>query len=201
MNFGGLERHDRQACCIEHGLDPHRAFLMAVALPLRDLEVPDRIDDIGIRRDITAETAECLRERALDHINTMQRAFTGGDAGPARSVHAGRMDLIDIGHGAIALGEAADAVYRCYVTVHRVESFEHDQLRPLGCLRRQQSSTDEFCGARLQGGEAKPFTPSHAEAVSHDGKSYIGAHLSGGIQARPVGYDAPFKAECFADIP
>jgi hypothetical protein len=54
---------------------------------------------------------------------------------------------------------------------------------------------------RLQGGEAKPFTPSHAEAVSQDGKSYIGAHLSGGIQARPVGYDAPFKAECFADIP
>ena len=26
-------------------------------------------------------------------------------------------------------------------------------------------------------------------------------HLQGGIQARPIGCDAPFKAECFADIP
>jgi hypothetical protein len=36
---------------------------------------------------------------------------------------------------------------------------------------------------------AMPFTPSHVETVSEDGASYIGAHISGGIQARPVGYD------------
>lgn len=36
---------------------------------------------------------------------------------------------------------------------------------------------------------AMPFTPSHVETVSEDGKSYIGAHINGGIQARPVGYD------------
>lgn len=36
---------------------------------------------------------------------------------------------------------------------------------------------------------AMPFTPSHVEAMSQDGKSYIGAHMDGGVQARPVGYD------------
>jgi hypothetical protein len=36
---------------------------------------------------------------------------------------------------------------------------------------------------------AMPFTPSHVETVSEDGLSYIGAHIDGGVQARPVGYD------------
>jgi len=43
---------------------------------------------------------------------------------------------------------------------------------------------------RLQAGVSMPFTPSHAEAVSQDGQSYIGAHLDGGIRARPIDYDA-----------
>ena len=43
---------------------------------------------------------------------------------------------------------------------------------------------------RLQAGICVPFTPSHAEALSQDGKSYIGELILGGMQARPVGYDA-----------
>lgn len=43
---------------------------------------------------------------------------------------------------------------------------------------------------RFQAGVSMPFTPSHAEALSQDGKSYIGAHIDGGIMRRPVGYDA-----------
>jgi len=43
---------------------------------------------------------------------------------------------------------------------------------------------------RYQGGVSMPFTPSHAECVSQDGKSYIGAHLDGGVMARPLDYDA-----------
>lgn len=42
---------------------------------------------------------------------------------------------------------------------------------------------------RLQGGVSMPFTPSHVEALSEDRKSFIGAHLKGGVRARPVGYD------------
>lgn len=43
---------------------------------------------------------------------------------------------------------------------------------------------------RAQGGTAMPFTPSHVESLSQDGKSYIGQHMSGGMQSRTVGYDA-----------
>ncbi len=34
-----------------------------------------------------------------------------------------------------------------------------------------------------------PFTPSHVETVNEGGTSYIGAHIQGGILARPIGYD------------
>jgi len=43
---------------------------------------------------------------------------------------------------------------------------------------------------RMQAGVSMPFTPSHAECRSQDGKFYIGAHFDGGVAARPVGYDA-----------
>lgn len=43
---------------------------------------------------------------------------------------------------------------------------------------------------RMQAGISMPFTPSHVEALTQDGLFYIGAHLSGGVKARPVGYDA-----------
>lgn len=43
---------------------------------------------------------------------------------------------------------------------------------------------------RTQAGICVPFTPSHAECLSQDGKFYIGQHFDSGMQARPVGYDA-----------
>jgi hypothetical protein len=43
---------------------------------------------------------------------------------------------------------------------------------------------------RTQAGISMPFTPSHVEALSRDGKSYIGQHVDGGMLARPIGYDA-----------
>lgn len=43
---------------------------------------------------------------------------------------------------------------------------------------------------RTQAGICVPFTPSHVEALSQDGKFYIGQHIDHGMQARPVGYDA-----------
>jgi hypothetical protein len=43
---------------------------------------------------------------------------------------------------------------------------------------------------RLQAGICMPFTPSHTECLSQDGQFYIGQHFDGGMQARPIGYDA-----------
>lgn len=55
---------------------------------------------------------------------------------------------------------------------------------------------------RLQAGISMPFTPSHVEAVSQDGASYIGQHFDGGMQARPVGYDAgKVQGEKIVELP
>lgn len=56
---------------------------------------------------------------------------------------------------------------------------------------------------RMQAGISMPFTPSHVEALSRDGKSYVGQHFDGGMQARPIGYDATEKGvkEKLVDLP
>lgn len=41
---------------------------------------------------------------------------------------------------------------------------------------------------RAQAGVSMPFTPSHTEALSRDGKSWTGQHIEGGCEARPLDY-------------
>lgn len=43
---------------------------------------------------------------------------------------------------------------------------------------------------RAQAGICVPFTPSHVECLSQDGKFYIGERFGTGMQARPLDYDA-----------
>ena len=61
----------------------------------------------------------------------MHRAFALGDAAAAPAVHADRVHLVDIGHGAVLIGEVADGVDRRDVAVHRIDALEDDELRPL----------------------------------------------------------------------
>lgn len=56
-------------------------------------------------------------------------------------------------------------------------------------LRFIQGSSFVSRAIVAQSKTAMPFVPSHVETLSEDGKSYIGAHIRGGIQARPIGYD------------
>ena len=111
---------------MQHRLDARRAILMALALPVRLLQVPDRRDDaradrrrqrggedearrIGAhrvdhvlaRRDVAAEAAERLGERAFEHVDAMHLPFARADAAAARAVHADRMHLVAIGHRAV----------------------------------------------------------------------------------------------------
>ena len=88
--------------------------------------------------DIAAEAAERLGERAFQHVDAVHDAVALGDAAAARAVHADRMDLVDIGHGAVFLGEIADLRERRDVAVHRIEALAGDQLRPVGTRRDQQ---------------------------------------------------------------
>jgi hypothetical protein len=55
---------------------------------------------------------------------------------------------------------------------------------------------------KLQAGLCMPWTPIHVEALSRDGKSYLGQHFDGGMQARPIGYDAgeEGRLERFVDL-
>lgn len=132
---------------------PRGAVLMAVARSLRGLEVPDRrcgsgagcrrqcgrenesrsvkahrIDDVGARRDVTAER---LRQCTLDHAPRVRRSHArrcGRQQGrtclpnePNRS------------HCAIAPRDRrCGSLKRCRCP--RVESLQQDQLRPLGGL-------------------------------------------------------------------
>lgn len=57
-------------------------------------------------------------------------------------------------------------------------------------LRFVRGTGWESTAIALQEKTCMPFVPSHVEALTPDGKFYIGAHLDGGVMARPVGYDA-----------
>src|SRR3979490_2320399 len=91
----------------------------------------DGVDDIGTCGDIAAETAERLGEGAFQDIDAVHDAVALGDAAAARAVHAGRVPLVDIGHGAVALGEIADPGQWRDVAVHRIQALAHDQLGPV----------------------------------------------------------------------
>ena len=52
-----------------------------------------------------------------------------GNAAAARAVHADGVDLVEIGHRAVLLGEIADRRDRRDVAVHRVDALEGDELR------------------------------------------------------------------------
>jgi hypothetical protein len=91
-----------------------------------------------LRWRIAAQAAERLGERSLDHVDAPHHALQLGHAAAARAVHADRVHLVQIGHGAILLGEVANALDRRYVAVHRIEALEHDQLglRRIGGLEQ-----------------------------------------------------------------
>ena len=76
-------------------------------------------------------------KRALDHVNSVHDTLLGSHTCTARSVHADRMNLVAIGHGAIAFGEIANAFDRGQVAVHGIETFKHHQLRALRSRRRK----------------------------------------------------------------
>ena len=97
-----------------------------------------RVDQRRRARDVAAHAAERLRQRPLDHGEPRHLAMRLGDAAAARTVQPDRVHLVEIGHGAVALGEIADRRDRPEVAVHRVDRFERDQLRDLGRRRPQQ---------------------------------------------------------------
>ena len=91
----------------------------------------------GRARDIAADHAERLGQRALDHGEPVAQAFALGDAAAARAVEADRVHLVEIGHGAMRVGDVAKFRDRRDVAIHRIDRLEGDQLGPAGIDCRQ----------------------------------------------------------------
>ena len=130
---------------------------MALALGVRRLEVTHRLAGASRQRrrdrggeneaggeaahivaqrlgsgDVAAHDAVGLGERALDHREAMAKILALGDAAAARAVHAHGMNLVQIRHGVVTLGDVTDFRNRRDVAVHGVHGLEHDDLRARG---------------------------------------------------------------------
>src|SRR5690242_8522989 len=62
----------------------------------------------------------------------MHCAVAFGNPTAARAVHANSMDLVEIGHRAIPLGDIANVCDGCDIAIHRIDRLEADELRPPG---------------------------------------------------------------------
>ena len=59
-------------------------------------------------RDVDAERAEALGERALDHVDAVCQSLALAQAPAARALEADGMDLVDMGHGVVAFRQFHD---------------------------------------------------------------------------------------------
>src|SRR6266404_2382131 len=100
--------------------------------------VPHGVDQIGVGRNITAETAERLCERAFDNVYAVHHALALGDAPAMGPIHSDRMNLVDVSQRTIPLREIADLMQRRYIAVHGIKAFAQDQLRSVRCYRAKQ---------------------------------------------------------------
>src|SRR5262249_20777491 len=121
------------------------------------------VDDLGLRRDVTAEAAKRLRQRAFEHVDAVHDTVTFGDAAAARAIHADRVYLVDIGHRAVFLGEIANLRQRRDVAVHRIEAFAYDQLRPV----RAGGDQELFEMGHVVVTEDLPLAPGLVYALDH----------------------------------
>ncbi len=98
----------------------------------------NRIDDRAGTGHISAKRTERLGERPFDEVDTVHDAVAFGDAAAARAVHADGVDLVEIGHRAIFLGQVADLADRGDIAIHRIDRLENHHLRGFRIVLGQQ---------------------------------------------------------------
>jgi len=71
----------------------------------------------------------------MDGGQAMHDAVALGDAPATWAIHTHRVNLVEISHRAIALGDIANFSNRRDIAVHRIDRLETDQLRTprIGC--------------------------------------------------------------------
>src|SRR3546814_5247450 len=78
--------------------------------------------------DLAAHHPESLAERALDDREAIHLPLALGDAAAVRAVEANGVHLVEVGHGAVLLGDLAKLGDRRDVAVHGIDRLEGDQL-------------------------------------------------------------------------
>ena len=154
--------------------------------------------------DVAAERAERLGQRAFDDVDAVGQPFAFGDAAAARSVHADGMDLVDIGHGVVALGEVDDLPDRRDVAIHRIDALEDDQLGALAARRLQQAfeMRDVVVAEDLLLGARAPHALDHRGVVQLVGDDQaVGQKPRDGRDRRLVGDEAGGEDQrCFLAV-
>src|ERR1700680_5228123 len=79
------------------------------------------IDERRRCRDITAHDAEGLGEGPLYDGQAMHQPLALGDAAAAWPIKPAGVNLIEIGHGAVPLGDIADLSDRRDIAVHGID--------------------------------------------------------------------------------
>ncbi|MPL74811.1 hypothetical protein SDC9_20630 [bioreactor metagenome] len=97
-----------------------------------------RVHHLRRARDIAAEDAKGLTERAVEDVDAAHLAQLLGDAGAARAIHADRVHLVEIGQRVELGGKVADLGDLAEIAVHRIDRFKGDELRRRRIVGRQQ---------------------------------------------------------------
>src|SRR6201999_72642 len=85
-------------------------------------EASDRVDDRLARRDIAAERAKALGERALDDVDARGEPFSLAQAAAAGPIEADGVDLVEVSQRVVFFSERCDLSDRRDVAVHRIEA-------------------------------------------------------------------------------
>ena len=100
-------------------------------------EAAHEIDERGRGRDVAADHAIGLGERALDHREPMHEALALGNAAAARTIEADGVNLVEVSHRVMLVGHVADIGDWRDVAVHRVHGFKCNQLWRISVEIRQ----------------------------------------------------------------
>mmetsp|Transcript_33833 Transcript_33833/g.67020 ORF Transcript_33833/g.67020 Transcript_33833/m.67020 type:complete len:445 (-) Transcript_33833:996-2330(-) len=88
----------------------------------------DSVHKFGGARNVPSEDSYSLSEGAIHDVHSVCCPDLLAHPCPSRSVHAHSMDLVDVRHGSVLLGQIAYGVDGGDGSVHRVDRLEHDQL-------------------------------------------------------------------------
>src|SRR5260370_11560619 len=141
----------------------------------------DEIDQGGAAGDVTAHDAKRLTERSLNDGEAVHDAVALGNAAAARAVEPDGMNLIEIGHGAMAVGDVAELGDRGNVAIHGVNRFETDEFRAARIARCEKTievgrivvAENPFLGAAVSD------TGDHRRMIERIGKDNTARDLPG----------------------